>query len=40
MTERVAVIARVRKVAVGVAQAWVDQQFAANTVEPVVEAAP
>ena len=28
VTERVGVIQRVRKMAVGVAQAWVDQQFA------------
>jgi glycyl-tRNA synthetase alpha chain len=30
VTERVGVIQRVRKIAVGVAQAWADQQFAAG----------
>ena len=34
VTERVAVIARVRKIAVGVAEAWMDQQSADAAIEP------
>jgi glycyl-tRNA synthetase alpha chain len=38
VTERVAVIGRVRKLALGVAQCWVDQQ--SEPAEPALEAAP
>jgi glycyl-tRNA synthetase alpha chain len=39
VTERVGVIQRVRKLAVGVAQAWADQQFAQTAEVPAVEVA-
>jgi len=35
VTERVGVIARVRALAVGIAKAWMDQQYGAAAVEKV-----